>query len=108
MPTEKGDQVDSSEFTRFGHQWRLLLYPGGRSDSTDGMVAAYLHHFSNEPISIQWCMSVHTVAKKELTYKFGGRAGRGWKNFCKRSDMVDALVDGTLVVEIKLKVAESL
>ena len=55
-------------------------------------------------------MSVHTVAKYELeyTYEFGGIGGRGWKNFCKRSDLVDALVDGTLVVEVKLKVAESL
>ena len=104
---EKGECVFSSKFTRFGHQWRLSLYPGGETDSADGIVAVFLHHFSNEPINIKWCMSVHTVGKKELTYEFDCAKGQGWSNFGKRSDLVDALVDGTLVMEVKLKVADA-
>ena len=96
LPSEKGEKVLSPEFTCFGSQWRLQLYPGGNNISEDGMVAFYLENLSDKSITIH------------SSYEFGGRAGRGWKNFCKRSDMVDALVDGTLVVEIKLKVAESL
>ena len=107
LPTEKGEQVVSSEFTCFGHQWCLSLYPGGRSDSIDGMVAIFLHHISNEPINIKVSLSVNAVIKRkcEDRYEFVGEVGKGWPNFCKRSDLVDALVDGTLVVEVRLKVA---
>jgi hypothetical protein len=32
----------SPEFTYVGHKWALILYPGGHSDSTDGMISVYL------------------------------------------------------------------
>ena len=143
LPSEKGEKVLSPEFTCFGYQWRLQLYPGGNNISEDGMVAVYLENLSdksitiqygfsikdinekevkrhtslngftakrllNKPIKIKVYESVHTVAKEELayTYKFDGNDGYGWPNFWKRSDLVDAHVDMSLVVEVKLKVAD--
>ncbi len=32
----------SPEFTCVCHKWALILYPGGHSDSTDGMISVYL------------------------------------------------------------------
>ncbi len=46
LPSNKGQRVVSSEFSCFGNQWRLIIYPGGDQKSLDGMVSVYLRRCS--------------------------------------------------------------
>ena len=46
LPSEKGRDVFSSEFSCFGCQWRLNVCPGGDIESSDGMVGLYLQKCS--------------------------------------------------------------
>lgn len=38
--------VRSSKFSCFGNKWRVGMFPGGHSDSSDGMVGAFLERRS--------------------------------------------------------------
>ena len=58
LPSERGVPVHSPEFTCFGHKWCLKVYPGGHSESKDGMVSLYLVNRSNKSITINFGFSV--------------------------------------------------
>ena len=47
LPAKKGVDIFSPEFTCFGHQWCLHVYPGGSETSVDGRVSIFLHNRSN-------------------------------------------------------------
>ena len=49
---QRDEEVYSPEFSCFGHQWLVFLYPGGEEDSDDGMVALFLRNMSDEAIKI--------------------------------------------------------
>ena len=107
LPSEKGEKVLSPEFTCFGYQWRLQLYPGGNNISEDGMVAVYLENLSDKSITIQNGFNIKDINEKEVKRHipnngFKAKGSRGWRNFCKHSDAIDAIVYGTLVLEIRL------
>ena len=45
LPYAINHEVASSEFSCFGHQWRVMIYPGGQADS-EGMIGVYLQRVS--------------------------------------------------------------
>ena len=46
LTTTRGEYVQSPKFSCFGHQWRLIIYPGGEEDSREGYVGVNLSNFS--------------------------------------------------------------
>ena len=113
LSTTRGEPVESPEFSCFGHQWTLVLYPGGRDQSDAGYVGIKLANRSNVSIKIQWSISVRKVDGKELVpYKsnsakeFAAVGGpNAWfnSNFAKLSTLMELLVQGTLVIEVRMK-----
>ena len=116
LPSERGVPVQSPEFTCFGHKWRVEIYPGGHSTSNEGMVGIFLENRSDERITINFGLSVKDKNGKavkdivlEAAIEFATRrtlgCSKGTKNFLQRSDVIDALVDGTLIVEVRMRSA---
>ena len=115
LPTRKGlDHVGSSEFTWFGHQWSLRVYPGGNVASADGNVAVYLFHKSDECIEAEATFIVkesqstteHTQALKRYIFQPRGTSGgdnRGIPDFAARSTLIGALQGGALVIEVQMR-----
>ena len=118
LPSERGESTKSPGFSCFGHKWRVYLYPGGHGDSDDGMVAVYLCNRTKKAIKIQWRLSVRNAAGKEVVSAVeprtnvldglgGNRPGRGHSNFANLSVLMDALVEGSLIVEVRMKLVEA-
>jgi hypothetical protein len=106
--------VASSEFMALGSPWCLGLFPGGHGDGGEGWVAIYLRNRSNKSIDMNVGFSIKDGNGKQIaniqssTHTFGPRGNplcslAGWSNFAKRSKLLNALVDGTLVVEVHMK-----
>ncbi|KAL7524276.1 hypothetical protein ACHAXR_000505, partial [Thalassiosira sp. AJA248-18] len=95
LDSSRGNSVESPEFTCFGHQWRLRIYPGGRTDSDDGMVGVYLCNMSEETIKVEYGFTVKKTDGREVAdcdgsitkKQFAPNDGWGRKNFAKRSDI---------------------
>ena len=96
----------------------MYLYPGGDDDSDDGMVALVLSNVSNADIKIQYGYSVRNAAGKGVVYHepktdvldgLHGNctSGRGRPNFANLSVLMDALVEGSLIVEVRMKLVEA-
>jgi len=112
-----GNYVVSPKFSCFGHQWVLCIYPGGRAESDEGYVAVDLANMSSTSIRVRYGYSVRNEEGREVVYdrtsntEFAPRGtnyqGRNntWfvKNFAKRSKLMNALVDGSLVIEVRMK-----
>lgn len=117
LPTTRNEFVTSPEFSCFGHQWRLVIYPGGKGRSSEGYVAVNLSNRSDKSIKVQYGYSVRDADGKEVVHRkpktnqFGefGTAelavSNAWMtgNFAPRSELLDALVDGALVIEVRMK-----
>ena len=110
----------SPVFSCFGHNWLVEIYPGGEEDSVDGYVAVRLCNMSNSSIKIQWCISVRDADGKEVvhlgpdTRELGAcdphhshQNSRGYRNFATRSELLDALIEGTLIIEVRMKLVET-
>ena len=114
LSAERNVPVHSSEFMAVGNPWRLRLYPGGDANSREGWVAIYLRNQSNESITLRYGFSIKDGDDKQIVNKqsstqhtFSPRgsqsSGRGWSNVAERSKLLNALVNGTLVVEVHMK-----
>ena len=110
LPATKRDYTRSPEFTCLGHQWRIVIYPGGDMRSKDGMVAAYLYNRSDKSTEIEYFFSVRGATGKEVVrdvfcgHNFSSRSGYGRSNFAKRSKIiVEALANGTLTIEVRMR-----
>jgi len=110
LPTTRGVSVSSPNFSCFGHQLALRLYPGGSNTSSEGFVAVQLVNKSNTSIKIQYGYSVRDANGKEVVHKayvdnreFGPSNARCFKNFSKRSTIMNSLVGGSLVIELRMK-----
>jgi len=113
LTTTRDEYVISPEFSCFGHQWRLDLYPGGDTNSEEGYAAVGIVNRSNTSIKIQYCYSVRDANCKEVVHyepdtdEFGalGSEDNAWFafDFAKRTKLLDALVDGALVIEVRMK-----
>ena len=103
--------VPTPEFSCFGHQWILDIYPGGKADSLVGYVGINLANMSNTGIKVSHGYSVRDADGKEVVYwkpgtnKFGSGEGNAWHtdDFAKRSTLMELLVQGTLVIEVRMK-----
>ncbi|KAL7524156.1 hypothetical protein ACHAXR_000456, partial [Thalassiosira sp. AJA248-18] len=114
LSSRSGVFVLSPEFTCFGHQWLLILYPGGVTTSDDGMMSVYLYHRSDESMTIRFGFYVRITegeGKYEKVFSesiFVRRgSGNGFKNFTKRSDIISDLVDGSLIIGVRLRQTET-
>ena len=122
LSTTRNEYFPSPEFTCFGgHQWRLEIYPGGDLNSNDGMVSIFLQNMSDESIKVKYGLTVKDKegnTQEEWVSPNEGRVfaprgtsdpdnqvGASWgsNNFCKRTQIIDALVDGTLIVEVRMR-----
>jgi len=108
--TTRGEEVVSPKFSCFGHQWSLIIYPGGEEDSDEGCVSLGLINRSNASIGIQWSFSVRNADCKEVvhyppqTNEFNPGIN-SWvaHDFAPRSTLLDLLVQGSLIVEVRMK-----
>ena len=113
LPTTREEGVESPEFSCFGHQWRLDIYPGGNTNTDEGYVATNLANMSTTSIKVQWGCSVRDADGREVvstrsdTDHFAAANGEGnaWCNwdFAKRTTLMDLLVQGSLVIEVRMK-----
>ena len=69
LSTTRGEYVTSPEFSCFGHQWVLRLYPGGNATSQQGYVAVSLINCSNTSIKIQHGYIVRNAEGREIVYR---------------------------------------
>ena len=111
LSTTRDDYAESPEFLRFGHQWVLRIYPGGRANSEEGYVDLGLLNKSNTSIEIKCSFSVRDADGKEVAHcksdKFRPVTGRYKKDFAKRSGLMNTLVNGSLVIEVRIKSANT-
>ena len=117
LSTTRDECVESPEFSCFGHQWALRLYPGGRTDyDDDGYVAVALCNRSNKGIKTLYAYSVRDANCKEVVHKtpltnefapLGSQVPQFsaycYRNAVKRSTLMELLVDGSLVMELRMK-----
>jgi hypothetical protein len=108
-------RVASPEFILLGNEWLLRIYPGGDDDAAEGMVTVGLQNMSNKAIDIDLGFSVNDGNGMQVAYgqsdgprnfaPLGGGTNR-WKfNVAERSTLLSSLVDGTLVIEIQMRLA---
>jgi len=116
LTTTRGEEVESPEFSCCGHQWRLEMFPGGHNESAEGYVSVSLRNMTNTCIKVQWGCSVRNANDKEVVHHkpltkefaaFGSQAPQhsGWcnGNFARRSKLMNSLVNGSLVIEVRMK-----
>ena len=114
LTTTKDQSVVSPEFSCFCHQWVLRIYPGGEEDSPEGCVAVELSNRSNNSIKIEYGFSVRDANGKEVVcckpetqefdaYVDDGDNARCIPAFAQRSTVMDLLVQGSLVIEVRMK-----
>ena len=126
LTTTRDEYEESPEFSSLGHQWTLVLAPGGEEDNlilpgdVEEMVGVYLLNVSDESIKIEYGYSVKDAAGKEVVHKkpktvefaawvFGssGNNMRGYKYFAKRSKIMKSLVNGSLVIEVRMRIVDT-
>ena len=65
LTTTRGEYEASPTFSCLGHEWKLVIYPGGREPlSPEGMVAVYLCNMSTKSIKIEYSYSIKDSAGK--------------------------------------------
>jgi len=115
LSAERDVPVDSSEFMAVGNPWRLCLYPGGVVSSNTGGVAIYLCNCSNKSIDMNFGFSINDGNGNQIasgqtvnpfTFDPSHSNSGGWPNVAERSKLLNALVNGTLVVEVHMKPIE--
>jgi hypothetical protein len=112
LSTVRRASVVSPEFMLLGNQWRLDIFPGGSSNAAEGMVSLYLYNRSDKAIEIDYGFSVNDGNGKQVAYKrqatpqnFGPVGTWGWQNFAERTTLLSSLVNGTLVIDIQMRLA---
>ena len=112
LSAERDVPVASPEFMALGNPWYLKLYPGGHDNSRAGWVAIALHNRSSKEIAMEFGFSVNDGNGKQVVQKQSSTPftfdpsqswGKGWSNVVERSKLLNALVNGTLVVEVHMK-----
>jgi hypothetical protein len=103
----EGNQVQkSAEFTCLGHQWCLILYPGGRRNAAAGMVSVYLHGQSDKSINIECTIIIKNCQELRMLYNCVSYQTRGWPSFAMSSKVLESLQDGALVMEVHTKLVD--
>ena len=115
LSTETGEYTESSTFSSCGHEWHLALCP-----YDDGYVSVDLWSNSRRGVSVmaQYGFSVRDAAGKEVihhepeTNEFVNshdNFGDNWPHpeFATRSEIMDSLVNGSLVIEVRMRLVGS-
>ena len=117
LPSERGAFVYSPEFMLLGNPWRLEIFPGGHATSAEGMVSVYLWNRSDKAIEIDHGFSVNDENGKQVAHKRSAgpvnfapagvvNCGSGWGNFATRLSLLETLINGTLIIEVRMKTAK--
>jgi hypothetical protein len=125
LPSEKNELVWSPEFRSFGHEWRVLMYPGGvkwrvliysggHSKAKEGNIILFLQHRFHSDISVQFHLSIKNKSGGAVAdgsshpHKFVGGKSSGCHDFALRDEIThaDVLNNGTLTVEVRIKPVE--
>ena len=118
LPAEKGRLVRSDSFECLGHAWRVGMYPGGER-ITNPIGAADADAGGGAMASVVLC----NRSSVDVLFGFGVKDGTGREvggtsshslasgrratisDFLRRSKIMKSLVDGTLVIEVRMKPA---
>ena len=101
--------IFSPEFTVFGHQWQLALLP--RSITSSDAVGIYIKHLSEESITIRFGANTKNSngdRGRDFTTTYWSEFGPNdmWGRFNgelgTRAEITRNLVNGTLVVEVRM------
>ncbi|KAL7546515.1 hypothetical protein ACHAWF_009838, partial [Thalassiosira exigua] len=103
-----GSFVKSPEFESLGHKWLVKLYPGGEQDSESGMTGIFLTNRSDVSVELHYGLSAVNSSGKHVANtgslkKFEPKGSWGTKTFAKRSVIMDALVNGSLFIDVRLR-----
>jgi hypothetical protein len=97
-----------------GDEWSLAVYPGGDETAEEGLVSLDLYNMSDKAIEVDVCFGVIDGNGKQVAYKrgpfiFDPEEGDdsvwGFADFAKRSDLLSSLINGALVIEVRMKLA---
>lgn len=112
----RGECVVSPQFSCFGHQWTVGIYPYGSANGKEGYVDVSLSNQSNTRIKISFGFSVNDADGKEVVYHkpaticFGAHdrdiiiARRVHQTgFAKLSTLIDLSAQGSLVIAVRMK-----
>jgi len=120
LMNDKGDETDSDEFKCFGHRWKMNVFPGGSVDAAEGMVSLYLNLLSDDDakITLKYSLCVRDPQNSDnIIAKFATGSfdfddedvdASGAHNFCKKETLLNHLVNGGLVVEVRMKLYKHL
>jgi hypothetical protein len=107
LPAERGAYAESEVFKCFGNEWQLVMYPGGHERADEGMVSVYLVNMSSKSINVEYGFSVKDCVKTKMRPcnfdPVGSTSGCEARNYVLRSEIMDSLVDGALVIEVQMK-----
>ena len=109
--TTRGEYITSPNFSCFGHEFCLKLYPQGESGddgSKHGYVGLRLQQISNgEPIKIQYGFSVRGKSGKEKVNTVYDTSylniHRSYPDLAKLSKLKDSLINKALVIEVRMR-----
>jgi hypothetical protein len=113
LPSEKSKCVKSLEFSSFGQEWKVYIFPGGDKKAEEGNISLYLYHCSKGDVSVQHNVLIKKFSGKaviDTAHKFAGMpfAGislRGWSNagICNVIMNTKVLNNGSLTVDVCIK-----
>ncbi|EJK55823.1 hypothetical protein THAOC_24397 [Thalassiosira oceanica] len=119
LPTTRNESVYSPEFSCFGRQWMMAIYPGGHKDSKEGYISTFIANRSAVSIQADYKIVLKhptdPAKTKDKSFNMvtfravrggagGGRhRGQGKRNFAKRETLLTYLDNGTLKFEVHLR-----
>jgi hypothetical protein len=123
LSTVRGEGVASPEFMLLGNVWRVRVFPGGSANAVEGRVTLYLYNMSNKAIEVDYGFSVNDGIGKQVAYKRSANPrnfepvgtvnpegirlnGCGFINFATRLSLLSSLVNGTLIIEVHMRLAK--
>jgi hypothetical protein len=125
LSTVRGVGINSPEFMLLGNPWRVRVYPGGDTDAGEGMFTLDLCNMSNNAIEIYFGFGVNAGIGKQVKVAYQqtvtaehfapvgtvnhegiGINSWGFTNFATRLSLLSSLVNGTLVIEVHMKLAK--
>jgi hypothetical protein len=109
LSTPKGKCVKSSIFVCLGREWCVWLYPRGDNlISDETKVSVYLALSSPGTMKVEFGLAIGSLTKGPVIHEFTQAVySMGYKSFSTRDEMLARLVDGALMVEVKMRHAES-
>jgi len=108
---DNGTFLSSSNFSCFGHTWRIDLYPAGDDESVDGTVAVFLNRVSEgKQINIKFSIVIKSDTK-EICHKdaraFDEDTSWGEYSFVYRSVLIERYLHrGVLTIYVSIQLRE--